>query len=192
MVMSSAGGIGTIGGKIEERSSVFSGMALFTLPDMRQMQISVEVPETDFKRIEAGQKVRIQVDAVKNLYTTGSIKRKNAAGKTTQRDSQIKSYEVIANIDSCHSRMKPGLSARCEILIREVKDTLVVPSAAVFGKDSSRLVYVNEGEFFRAVPIKTGISNSSEYIVSEGLKGDETIALVEPPYNRIIKEKTKK
>jgi HlyD family secretion protein len=192
MVMSSAGGIGTIGGKIEERSSVFSSMPLFTLPDMRQMQVSVEVPESDFKRIETGQKVRIQVDAVKNLFTTGSIKRKNAAGKTNQRDSQIKSFEVIASIDSCHSRMKPGLSARCEILIREVKDTLVVPSAAVFGKDSSRLVYVSEGELFRAVPVKTGISNSSEYIVSEGLKGDETIALIEPPYNRIIKEKTKK
>lgn len=191
MYMSSAG-IGTAGGKIEERSSIFPGMALFTLPDMRLMQVSVEVPEADYKRIEAGQKVRIQVDAVKNLYTTGSIKRKNPGGKTTQRDSQIKSYEVIASIDSCHSSMKPGLSARCEILIREVKDTLVVPSAAIFGKDSSRLVYVNEGELFRAVPVKTGISNSSEYIVSEGLKGDETIALVEPPYNRIIKEKTKK
>jgi HlyD family secretion protein len=192
MIMSSAGGSGTLGGKIEEGSSVFAGMSLLQLPDMRQMQVLIEVPEADFKRIETGQKVKIQVDAVKNLFTTGIIKRKNAAGKTTQYESQVKTYEVIASIDSCHLRMKPGLSARCEILIKEAKDTLVLPSAAIFGKDSSKIVYVSQGELFRIVPIKTGISNSTECILSSGLKGDETIALVEPPYSLIIKEKTNK
>jgi multidrug efflux pump subunit AcrA (membrane-fusion protein) len=192
MIMSSAGGSGTLGGKIEEGSSVFAGMSLLQLPDMRQMQVLVEVPEADFKRIETGQKVKIQVDAVKNLFTTGKIKRKNAAGKSTRSESQVKTYEVIASIDSCHLRMKPGLSARCEILIKEVKDTLVLPSAAIFGKDSSKIVYVSEGALFRVVPIKTGISNSTECIISSGLKGNETIALIEPPYNMIIKEKTKK
>ncbi len=188
MMFISSAGLGTLGGKIEERSSVFGGSPILQLPDLRQMQVLVEVPEADYKRIEEKQKVKIQVDAVRNLYTTGRIKRKNVAGKTSQRESQVKTYEVIASIDSCHSLMKPGLSARCELLIKEVKDTLVVPSAAIFGKDSSKIVYVSEGKLFRAVPIKTGISNSTESIISGGLKGNETIALVEPPYNMIIKE----
>jgi HlyD family secretion protein len=185
-------GIGTLGGKIEERSSVWSGTPLLQLPDMSLMQISIELPEVDYKRVATGQKVNIQIGAVQNLFTTGIIKRKTVAGKTTQSESQVKTYEVIASIDSCHSRMKPGLSARCEILINDVKDTIVVPAAAIFGKDSAKIVYIADGESFRPVAIKTGISNSTESIISKGLRGNETISLMEPPYNMIIKQKDSK
>jgi HlyD family secretion protein len=190
MFMSSQG-IGTLGGRIEEKSTVYTSMALLQIPDMRQMQVLVEVPEADFKRIEERQKVNIRIDAVKNLYTTGLVKRKNAAAKRTSNESAVKTFEVIISVDSCHLQLKPGLSAHCEILVKEVKDTLVVPIAAIFGKDSSKIVYVNDGDKFRAVPVRTGISNSTDCIISSGLKGNETLSLVEPPYNLIIKENSK-
>jgi hypothetical protein len=64
-----------------------------------------------------------------------------------------------------------------------VKDTIVVPSAAIFAKDSTKIVYVAKNHKFIPVPIETGLSNSSESIVSKGLIGNETIALMEPPYS---------
>jgi len=38
--------------------------------------------------------------------------------------------------------MKPGLSAFCRIIVDEIKDTIVVPSAAIFTKDSTKIVYI--------------------------------------------------
>jgi HlyD family secretion protein len=185
------GGVGTRGGKIEEKSSVWSNMPLLQIPDMKEMQVSVEVPETDYKRIKNGQIALIRIEASANLCTTGKVKRKTLAGKSAQEKTSIKSYEVIISIDSCHKRMKPGLSATCQIIVDNVKDTIVVPAAAIFGIDSTKVVYVeNDGKFI-PVTVETGLSNSSVSIISKGLTGNETVALMEPPHNLIRrKEKT--
>lgn len=186
-----SGGVGTRGGKIEEKSSVWSNMPLLQIPDMKEMQVSVEVPETDYKRIKNGQIAIIRIEASTNLNTTGKVKRKTLAGKSAQEKTSIKSYEVIISIDSCHKRMKPGLSATCQIIVDNVKDTIVVPAAAIFGIDSTKVVYVeNDGKFI-PVTVETGLSNSSVSIISRGLTGNETVALMEPPHNMIRrKEKT--
>jgi multidrug efflux pump subunit AcrA (membrane-fusion protein) len=178
----------TIGGKIEEGSKVYSSMPLLQIPDISKMQISVEVLEADYKRINNDQKVEIKIPSISNFETTGKIIRKSLATKNKDEKSAIKSYEVIISVDSCDSRMNPGLSASCRIIINEVKDTLVVPSAAIFTKDSTKIVYVVKDHKFLPVPIETGISNSSESIVSKGLKGNEIIALMEPPYSLISKK----
>jgi HlyD family secretion protein len=172
----------TIGGKIEEGSKVFYSMPLLQIPDISKMQVSVEVLEADYKKINNDQKVEIKIESVTNLETTGKVIRKSLATKNRDEKSAVKSYEVIISVDSCDSRMKPGLSASCRIIIDKVKDTIVVPSAAIFTKDSTKIVYVANGNKFIPVQIETGSSNSSESIVSKGLKGYETIALTEPPY----------
>jgi multidrug efflux pump subunit AcrA (membrane-fusion protein) len=180
-------GVGTMGGKIEEKSSVFSNSPLLQFPDMNQMQVSVDVPEAEYKRIQNNQNVLISVDAADNLHTTGKIKRKSLAGKNNGEKSAIKSYEVVISVDSCHLKMKPGLSANCRIIVDQVKDTIVVPSAAVFSRDSLKIVYVAADDKFMPVVVETGLSNNSRSIISKGLSGNETIALMEPPYNRILK-----
>ena len=183
-------GIGRLGGKINEGSVLFINTPVLQFPDLSKMQVSAEVQEADFKKIEKGQKVFIEIDAAKKLETTGKINRKSLMGRTAQRysDSKVKFYEVIIDIDSCHLKMKPGLSATCEITLQEARDTLFVPTLAIFEKDSNRVVYVMEKNNFIPVKVETGLSGSSHTIITEGLKGDEIIALSEPPKNLIVTE----
>lgn len=63
LMMFMGNGVGTMGGKIEEKSSVFSNMALLQFPDMKEMQVSAEVPESDYKRIKEGQKATVCIEA---------------------------------------------------------------------------------------------------------------------------------
>lgn len=175
-------------GKIEEGSSTLSGMSVLQIPDLRLVQVSIEVPEADYKRIQPGQKVKIRVDAAANLMTTGKIKRKTLQKKNPLEQTAIKSYEVIVSVDSCHLRMKPGLSAYCQIIVNQVKDTIVVPSVAIFVRDSAKVVYVADDEKFIPVIIETGLTNSAFSIISKGLMGNETIALTQPSHN-LIREK---
>jgi len=158
------------------------------------MQVSADAAEADFRKIEKGQKVFITVDAAEKLVTTGKINRKSLASSAAQRysGSKVKSYEVIIDIDSCHSKMKPGLSANCEIVLKEEKDTLFVPTLAIFERDSSRIVYVKGKKEFVPVKVETGTSGSSFTIITGGLEGDETIALTEPPNSLIVHETTGK
>ena len=171
-----------LGYKVEEGNTVYNPMPIFQIPDMSKMQLSVEVPEADYKRINTDQKVEIKISSIAGLKTTGKVVRKSLATKNKDQKSAVKSYEVIVSIDSCDSKMSPGLGASCSIIINEVKDTLVVPSAAIFTKDSTKIVYVSKDHKYIPFQIETGLSNSSESIVSKGLKGNEIIALMEPPY----------
>ncbi len=185
-------GAGSFGGPIREGSVILiSSMPVLQFPDISLMQISADVSEADFRKLEKGQKVILSIDAAKKLVTTGKINRKNLSASSERRytQSKVKNYEVIIDIDSCHSKITPGLSANCEILIHEVQDTLAVPTLSIFEKDSINIVYVKEKKKFRPVRIETGISGSSYTIIASGLRGNETIALSEPPASLILKEK---
>jgi len=172
-----------------------SEMGLYSLPDLSEMEVVAEVPEVEYKRIEKGQKVKILIEAPEKVYTTGTVKMKSLVGKTKRPNydsdgepinpSKIKLYDITVSIDSCHSRIKPGITADCEILINQVKDTIVVPTMAIFERDSAKWVYVAHREKFVRTRIETGLSNSSSTIISKGLTGNESIALMEPPLKYI-------
>ncbi len=185
-------GLGKLGGPVREGTVLFMNSPVLQFPDMSRMQVSAQVGEADFRRIEKGQKVMITVDASGKLNTSGSINRKSLIGKTVQRYSvsKVKWYEVIIDIDSCHARLKPGLSALCDITVREARDTLFVPNLAIFKKDSASVVYVLKKDRFLPVKVTSGLTGDSFTIVSAGLEGNETIALSEPPDRMLIKEKS--
>lgn len=187
-------GIGRFGGPISEGSVLMMSTPVLQFPDLSKMQVSADVAEADFRKIERGQKVFITVDAAEKLVTTGKVNRKSLATSLAQKysNSKIKSYEVIIDVDSCHSQMKPGLSAYCDIILKEEKDTLFVPTLAIFEKDSSSVVYVKDNKEFIPVKVETGSSGSSYTIIKSGLTGDEIIALTEPPYSLIVPETEKK
>jgi HlyD family secretion protein len=188
------GGNGTIGGPIREGSVLFLDNPVLQFPDLSKMQISAEVAEADFKKLEKGQHVVITVNAAEDLITTGIVNRKNLIGRNAQRysESKVKFYEVIIDIDSCHSKMKPGLSASCEITLNEARDTLFVPTLSIFERDSARVVYVMKKQTFIPVRVQTGLSGNSYTIITGGLRGDEIIALSEPPGRLIVRETIKK
>ena len=141
-------------------------------------------------KIIALDKVNLTIAAASKLVTTGRINRKNLAPSQAMRStpSKVKFFEIIIDVDSCHTKMKPGLSANCEIILKLEKDTLYVPTLAIFERDSSRVVYVKERKEFMPVNIRTGTAGSSFTIITGGLKGDEIIALTEPPGSLIIRE----
>jgi HlyD family secretion protein len=186
-------GLGSLGGPIKEGTVLFLDNPVLQFPDLSKMQVSAEVAEADFKKIEKGQKVNITVDAAEKLATTGKVNRKGLIGRQAQMysDLKVKFYEVIIDIDSCHSKIKPGLSAHCEIILNEVKDTLSVPSIAIFEKDSTHIVYVLKNKKFVPVKVETGMTGGSFTVITGGLEGKEIIALSEPPNGLISIEKMK-
>lgn len=182
-------GFGSLGGKMAEGSTTFSNMNLLQIPDMSRMEILAELSENDYKKAEEGKKVMIKVDARNNLITSGKVMRKMLTGKQVNRNSKLKTYEAIIEIDSCHNLLTPGLNAECEIILNELKDTLLVPAICVFEEEEKKYVYVRENKKFRKIPVEAGSSNSAFIVISSGLDTDTYIALSRPPAGKIIREK---
>ncbi len=185
--MIGGGGGGTMGGKTKVGISVMQDMPLIELPDLDSMQVIVMLMEADYKRVEKGQKVIIKPESIGEIEIPGTIKSKSLTSKPLSREFKVKTYEVVVDVDSLDHLVLPGLSAKCEIIIEEIADTTMIPSISIFEKDSSKIVYVLKEDLFYPTTIETGISNRAETIISKGLTGNETIALMEPPYKLIDK-----
>lgn len=194
MVMGPGGSGSMGGGMIGEGSLIFMGTPVLNFPDMNRLQVSATVMEDDYRRIEKGQKVLISIGAAGGFSTTGAVTRKSISGRSNipLASPTARFYEIIMSVDSTGPGVKPGLSAGCEIIIREAKDTVFVPAVAIFDRDSLKTVYVENMGMFTPVIVKTGVSGSSYTIISDGLTGGESIALSEPPDRLIRKVKKRK
>lgn len=188
----SSDGFASVGGKMEEGSMTWTNMNILEIPDLSKMQIKAELSETDYKKAAENQKVNIRVEAKDKLITSGKIKRKMLTGNRQSRNSNVKTYEAIIEVDSCHRQLTPGMNAECEIIINEIKDTLVVPAVAVFEEKEAKFVYRQEGEKFRKVTVETGTLNTTWCIISSGLPEDSYIALSKPSAAKIIEERRMK
>jgi multidrug efflux pump subunit AcrA (membrane-fusion protein) len=57
---------------------------------------------------------------------------------------------------------------------------LHIPAQAVFEREGRRIVYVKSGSGFEPRPITTSKRSESVFVVSDGLKRGEVIALADP------------
>jgi HlyD family secretion protein len=72
--------------------------------------------------------------------------------------------------------LRAGYSSTAYVKIRERKDVLVIPERLVIFEKEKRFVEIKSGEVIRKVEIKTGLSDSLNIEVKEGLKlGQEVV-----------------
>lgn len=193
MMISGSSGTGSMGGPIKEGSILFMQSAVLQFPDLSKMEITAEVLEADYRAIEKGQRVDIVVDAADRLVTTGKINRKSIIGRNSMtminNYSQVKFYEVIIDVDSCHSGLRPGLNANCRIWLQSFTEVVTVPLTALFEREDAKVVYVASGRKYKPVEVETGYTGTSQSVILNGLSGGEMIALTEPPVNMIENDK---
>jgi multidrug efflux pump subunit AcrA (membrane-fusion protein) len=168
------------GKKLQIGDQVWSGMAVVNLPDISEMKIKIQAPEADFKYISIGDSVIYTFDAMPENSAFGKISIKSPVGQQVDRNSKLKLFDIEASIDSVTEMPEPGFSANCRIIMKQIKDTLIVPLIAVYEEDSMKVVYVKQKNGFEMRQVTTGISSLKETIIASGLNTDEIITLSRP------------
>jgi HlyD family secretion protein len=167
----------------------YPGTKIIELPDLNGMMAVVNINEVDVAKILPGKKVKITPDAYSDTTFTGEVTSVANLAQNQDYDSKIKIFPVVIKINGKSKNLMPGLTVSCKILINEVPDTVFIPIIAVFKDQGSEFVYVKSGSGFDRKNIKVGASNTDFVIVSEGLKGNEEIALNDPYINKEDKNK---
>jgi len=167
----------------------YAGTKFIELPDLNEMMAIVNINEVDVSKILPGMKVLITPDAYSDTTLSGEVTAVANLAQNKEYDSKIKIFPVQIKIEGKSKNLMPGLTVSCKILINEVPDTLFIPIIAVFKDQGSEFVYVKSGSGYTRRNIKVGATNTDFVIVSEGLSGNEEIALNDPFLN---KEETNK
>jgi len=178
--------------KIKEGDPVWRKTPIIQIPDVAKYQVKIMASESDYKKIKRKQAVRIYTDAYPNLELSGEIKHIAPVGIPIEKNSPIKKFEVIASIDSSNLPIEPGISADCDIVIRQIEDKLVIPMISIFNEDSIRYVYKKENKTFMKQPVTIAYYNKLEAVVEKGLQPNDIITLQKPPASFIKPVRIKK
>lgn len=131
----SAGMIGEL--NVEEGETITQNTLLGTHIMTEYVYAEFGVVERDVNKIALGQKARVFVDAYPDKTFDGVIENVAPVVAGTSRTATAK-----VRIENPDRLLLPGMFTRIRILLYSKKNTLVVPTDAVQGKEGEQFVYV--------------------------------------------------
>jgi HlyD family secretion protein len=190
----------------------FSTTPLLTIADMSEINVEVQVDETDIARVRAGQKARIRVDALGDQELEGVVSEVGRAAlirggqalpDLTPSGQEAKDFKVVIKLinvtPEIRDRLRPGMSATATITTDTRENVIAVPPAALVERDAEEVgeaaASVNgqkkriQGVFIvqnnRAVfrPVETGIPGEMEIEIVSGL--EEGMEVIVGPYREL-------
>jgi HlyD family secretion protein len=102
---------------------------LFTLAeDLTKMELHVDVDEADVGQVREGQQATFTVDAYPDRTFPARITQVRYGSQTTEG---VVTYPTVLNVDNSDLSLRPGMTATADIIVKQVKDALLVPNAAL-------------------------------------------------------------
>jgi HlyD family secretion protein len=159
---------------------VWANQPLLILPDISKMVVETKVRETDIHKIEKNQRVDVRVEAYPGLELTGKVTLVGTLAQEERERRGTKFFGVTVQINESDARLRPGMTARVEILVEERKAALSVPLDAVFEREGRHVCYVAGLRGIRAQEVVLGPSNQDFVVVEKGLRSGDRVCLREP------------
>lgn len=159
---------------------VWANQPLIILPDVSKVVVETEVRETDIHKVTQGQEVNVRVAAYPDLELAGRVTLVGtlAQERSDRRGSRF--FGVTVELEGSDERLRPGMTARVEILVSERPDAVYVPLEAVFERAGRTLCYVSEAGGLEERDVVLGESNQSFVVIERGLERGERVSLVDP------------
>lgn len=167
--------------QIREGAVVYSRQKIFSLPDMSNMQVVVNIHESLVKKVKVGQTAEIRIDAFPNLVLEGKVKSvAHLADSNRYYDSGgAKVYKTVVSVERMpHEELRPSMTAEVKIQVRTLHNALVVPIQAVAERKGKHHAYVVDarGDIQRR-EVEVGESNEKLIQVMKGLEEGELVVL---------------
>lgn len=161
------------------------GTVLLTISDMSVVEAELEVDETSIPTVALGQEARIRLDAYADQTFRGTVTEVGSSPLNSGANQAIK-FKVKVRFTAPPAGIKPGLSARADILTGFRAKALALPLQALVVRDAERTaaagslreqegVYLMDGGKARFQPVQTGLVGDLAIEVRSGLHGGETV-----------------
>jgi len=157
--------------------TVYRNQTLMTLPDMSNLVMRCDVPESDITRVRPGNEALIQPLAYPDLNIQGSVESVSAMAQSVAgRPSGRKYFITLIRVDNPDDRLRSGMSARVRILSYSRKNAVLIPRTAIWWEGSQAWCSARKGSKTMRTQVKTGMANETHFEVIDGVNpGDRVI-----------------
>ena len=196
-------------------TNMMEGTEIMRLANLNEMEVSVDVSESDIVRVSRGDTAEIEIDAYLGRKFKGVVTEvaNSASVSGVQSTDQVTNYTVKARIlresyqdllegkSADFSPFRPGMSTTIDIITNRVASVLSVPIAAVTTRDtlksdSKKVIEVTNAKVKECVFVvvdgkvkmkfvKTGIQDNMNIQILEGITADDKV--VTSPFRAISK-----
>jgi HlyD family secretion protein len=166
-------------------ASFSSGTPVFQVADLATMLIKINVNEVDIEKVKPGMLTEVTTDAVRGVTFTGRVSKVAPAaladassssgnGSSGASSQSVIRFPVEIRIDHADPRLKPGMSARCSIIVARRRNVLRLPTNCVEGTGDKGTVKLVVAATKDGTPAETTVSRP----VTVGLRGDDFVEIV--------------
>lgn len=166
-------------GFVEEGAMVRQRQELIRLPDVSRMLAEVKIHESRVRQIRPGMSAYVRVETLPGRHFKGMVRRVAILpdAQSSWMNAETKVYATDVLIDDELPELKPGVSARAEIVITNLAKVLSVPIQAVTTFKGDHVCFVKRGSAVAPVTVTTGWFNDRFIEVISGLKEGDRVLL---------------
>lgn len=157
---------------------VTSGTVGFRIDDLSSLLVDVEISEVDINSIAVGQSVALAFDAILGSEYHGEVVQVSQAGNIVQG---VVNFTVTVRITDADEMVKPGMTAAVTIVVREIKDVILIPNRAVRLVDNKRVVYLLQNGLPVQVEVRLGSSSDTMSVLADGDIKEGDLIILNPP-----------
>lgn len=178
---------------------------LFEVVNLDDMEVKTSIKEVDIANVKVGQRTEIKTDATGELTIVGEIVSVSPSAQkggltqvktgTQSTSSSDTGFETKIKINNMNENIKPGMSARVNVILNEKSDIYAIASDSIVQNENGKSIYVAEksGErrneyIIKELPIETGLESDFNVEISgEGIT--DGIIIINDPSTYIVGDK---
>jgi HlyD family secretion protein len=169
---------------IEGGATVRNRQELIKLPDLSRMKVIVKVHESHVNMVRAGLPAYVILDSSPDIRYAGTVEKVAPLPDTQSRfgNPNLKVYNTEIYLNETPANVKPGVSAKAEIIITNITDALSVPVQAITTHRGKQVAYLVNGSKSTPREVELGLFNTKFIQVASGLKEGDRV-LLSPPFD---------
>ena len=155
-----------------------AAQSAFRIDNLSGLLVDVQVSEVDINDVAIDQPSTLTLDAIPNKTYHGQVTGVSQAGAVS---SGAVNFTVTVQLSDPDEQVKPGMTAAVNILVKQVKDQLLVPNRSVRLVNNQRVVYILKGGQPQEVKITLGATSDTTSVVSGGELKEGDLLILNPP-----------
>ena len=152
------------------------------LIDLRKLEVTVFVDETDIGRINVGQRAKFTVDTFSNHFFDGRVREIHP--KAVIKDNVV-NYEVILDIEEKKvAKLRPEMTANVVITTGTRKKVLTLPKEAIKRKGKKTFIVMKSGGGLEDKSVELGWRDGGKIEVVSGLNDGDEVGVLDKPIDK--------
>lgn len=154
-------------------TTISAGDPAFRVTSFDPLVAYLHIPEREYRNIEQGQIVGIEIDALPGQPIIAAVTRVSPIV-----DPATGTFKITIEVRDEQRRIKPGMFGRIGIVYDKHENALQIPRSAILEESGETSVFVVADNKATRTPVGTGYSNKGMVEVTDGLSDNDQVVTV--------------